>query len=92
MVSRAHLLVAAFVALHPYLDEAGLCGFGGCQEASQFSHATHASFSTTCLVAVLVASSTALAFVPFFGRRTTDHPLLTDAYLPPEPPRVSPSR
>ncbi len=100
MLGRAHLvalvvLVAAFVALHPYLDEAGLCGLGGCPEASQFSHTAHTSFSTACLVAVLVVASTALAFTSLFGRRrTTNHPLLTEAYLSPDPPppRVSPSR
>jgi hypothetical protein len=101
MLDRAHFLVtlavfvAAFMTVHPYLDEAGLCGLGGCPEASQSSHAAHSGFSTTCLVAVLAASSAALAFAPFFGRRrTTGHPLLTEAYLPPEPPppRVAPSR
>jgi hypothetical protein len=89
---RTHLvvitvLVAAFVALHPYLDEAGLCGFGECPEASQSSPAAHAGFSSACLLAVLVASPAALAFASFFGcRRAADHPLLTEAYLAPEPP------
>jgi hypothetical protein len=101
MLGRAQLLVAlavlvaVFVALHPYLDEAGLCGLGGCPEASQGSQSAHASSSTACLLAVLVASPTVLALASFVGRRrTTDHPLLTEAYLPlePPPPRVSPSR
>jgi hypothetical protein len=102
LLGHAHLvalvvLVTAFVALHPYLDKAGLCGFGGCPEASQqSSHAAHTSFSTTCLVAVLAASGArALAFTPFFGRcRATDYPRPTEVYLSPDPPppRVSPSR
>jgi hypothetical protein len=100
MLGRAHLvalvvLVAAFVALHPYLDEAGLCGFGGCPGASQFSHAAHAGFSSTCLVAVLAASGAlALAFASFSGRRrATGYPRPIEAYLSPDPPppRVSPS-
>jgi hypothetical protein len=91
------MLVAAFVALHPYLDEAGLCGFGGCPEASQqSSHAAHTSFSTTCLAAVLAASGArTLAFASFFGRRRgTDYPRPTETYLSldPPPPRISPSR
>jgi hypothetical protein len=98
---RAHLvvimvLVTAFVALHPYLDEAGLCGLGGCPEASQSSHAAHSSFSTICLVAVLATSAAGvLDFASFFGRRRVDdHPRPTEAYLSPDPPppRVSPSR
>jgi hypothetical protein len=99
MLGRAHLialvvLVATFVALHPYLDEAGLCGLGGCPEASQFSHAAHAGLSTACLVAVVVASG-ARPRASFFGRRRAADPLRpTEAYLPPDtpPPRVSPSR
>lgn len=66
------VLVAAFVALHPYLDASGLCGSGGCQEASQSSHAPHAGFfSAACVGAVLVASVAAAAspFVASSGRR-----------------------
>jgi hypothetical protein len=89
------ILVIAFASFHPYFDAAGYCGLGGCQEASQSSHAAHAGLSTTCLVAVLAASPMALAFAFFFGRRrAADFPLLTEAYLSPDPPppRVSPSR
>jgi hypothetical protein len=88
------ILVAAFVALHPYLDEAGLCGLGGCPDASQSSHAAHGGFSTACLVAVLVASPAAYAFASSLGRRRAyDQPGLTETYLSPDPPppRVSPS-
>ena len=101
MLYRAHLvalavLVAAFVALHPYLDEAGLCGLGGCPEASQSSHETHVGFSTACLFAVLVAwGARALAPAWFLGRRRAADPLRpTEAHLSPDPPppRVSPSR
>jgi hypothetical protein len=101
MLGRAHLvalvvLVVAFVAFHPYLDEAGLCGLGGCPEASQTSHAAHVGFSTACLFAVLVTSGArALASASFFGRRRAADPLRpTEAYLSPDPPppRVTPSR
>jgi hypothetical protein len=99
-LQRAHLvvimgLVAAFVALHPYLDEAGLCGLGGCPEASQVSHTAHTSFSTICLAAVLAASAVGvLAFASFYRRRRVDDfPRPTETYLSPDPPppRVSPS-
>jgi hypothetical protein len=90
------VLVAAFMSLHPYLDEAGLCGLGGCPEASQVSNTAHTSFSTVCLVAVLAASvAGVLAFASFFDRRRVDdHPWPIEAYisLDPPPPRISPSR
>jgi hypothetical protein len=89
------VLVAAFLVLHPYLDEAGLCGLGGCPEASQSSHGGHAGFSNTCLVAVLATFPAALAFASFFGRRrAADHPRPIEAYLSPDPPppRLLPSR
>jgi hypothetical protein len=100
MLGRAHLvalvvLVVAFVSFHPFLDEAGLCGVGGCLEASQSSPAAHVGFSTACLFAVLAALPAALAFAPFLGRRRADYqPGPTDTYLSPDPPppRVSSSR
>ena len=87
------VLVAALVALHPYLDEAGLCGLGGCPDASQSSHEAHVGFSTTCLVVVLVGFSVLpSASAAFFGRRRAADPLRpTEARLSPDPPppRVS---
>jgi hypothetical protein len=84
------VLVAAFVTLYPLLD----CGPGECPEASQASHAAHSGLSTTCLIAVLVASLTALAWASLFGgRRAADDPRPPQTYLSPDPlpPRVSPS-
>ena len=89
------VLVAAFVALHPYLDEEAVCGFGGCPDVSQSSHATHVGFSTVCLVAVLVASRAVVIFATFRGRRrVVDHWRPVETYLSPDPPppRVLPVR
>jgi hypothetical protein len=83
-------LVAAFVTLYPLLD----CGPGGCPEASQSSHAAHAGLSTTCLIAVLVASPAVRASASLFGgRRAADDPRPPQTYLSPDPlpPQVSPS-
>jgi hypothetical protein len=100
MFGRAHvaimlmIIVVAFASLHPYFDAAGYCDLGGCPEASQSSHTAHASFSTTCLVAVLAASPVALAFASFFRRRRiADHSRPAETYLSPDPPppRLSPS-
>lgn len=92
------ILASAFLTLHPYLDEAGLCGAGGCPEASQSSsHTAHStSFTTACLAAVLAASgAAALAFAPFFvSLRAADHRRPVEAYLSLDtpPPQVSPNR
>lgn len=91
------VLVAAFLALHPYLDAAGLCDLGGCPEASQSSsHAAHGmGTSATCLAAVLVASgAAALAFASLLGRRrVADQHRPAEAYLSPDtpPPQILPS-
>lgn len=86
------VLVAAFVALYPYLDGAGLCVAGGCPEAS--GHAQAAGFSAVCLVAVLAASrlATAAPSIPFLARRTARPCRPREAHLPPEtpPPRTLP--
>lgn len=86
-------LVAAFVALHPYLDPLGLCGSGGCPEA-QPSHAAHTGFSNLCLGAALVGSvAVASSFVPLSGgRRAADHRRPVQAFFAPDtpPPRPLP--
>lgn len=88
------VLVAAFVVLHPYLDASGLCGSGGCQEASQASHAPHAGFSNLCLGAALAASvAVASSFAPSSGgRRVADHRRPVQAFFAPAtpPPRPLP--
>ncbi len=80
-------LVAAFVALHPYLDPSGLCGSGGCPEASS-SHAAHTGFSNLCLGAALVASvAAASSFAPpSEGRRVADHRRPVQAFFAPDTP------
>lgn len=93
VVTLLAVMVGVFVILHPYLDEAGLCGLGGCPEPSQSSsHAAHSGgFSTACMAAVLVASGTAaFAFASLFGgRRIADHrrPIETYLSLDTPPPR-----
>ncbi|QIN81032.1 hypothetical protein GBA65_21545 (plasmid) [Rubrobacter marinus] len=94
MVALLAVLVAAFLAMHPYLDAAGLCGAGGCPEPSQSSsHAAHGGgFSAACVAAVLVNSAaTTLAFASLLGRRFVgDHRRPVETYLSPDtpPPRV----
>ena len=82
------VLVAAVLASHPFLEEAGLCGHGGCPEASQSSHVTHAAPSLACLAAVLVAAGAAAPafFASLGGRRPVRQQRPTEAHLPPEPP------
>jgi hypothetical protein len=91
-VAALAVLVAAFVALYPYLGEMGFCGSGGCPEVSHSSHAPPAGYWAACLVAVLVASPAApLAAASFSRRRAADHPRPTEPCLSPEtpPPRAS---
>jgi hypothetical protein len=77
------LLIAAFVTLYPLMD----CGLGGCPEAWQSTHAAHSGLSSSCLVAVLIASLAPLASTSFFGRRrAADDPRLGEACLSPDPP------
>ena len=84
------VLVAAVLASHPYLEEAGLCGHGGCPEASQSSHATHATHagpSGACLAAVLAAAGASVpAFFAFLKGRAVRQRRPAEAYLVPEPP------
>jgi hypothetical protein len=93
---RTHLLVlavlvAAFVALYPYLD----CDAGQCPEASHLSHTSSAGPLATCLVAVLASTTATLASAPLFkGRRADRRRRPAEAYLSPDPPppRITLSR
>ena len=94
---RAYLLTAlavfvfAFASFHAYFDAAGLCGLGGCPDASHTADGSHgAGFSTACVAAVLGASLAAHAFASFFGRRATEQRRPSATYLSPDtpPPRV----
>ena len=81
------VMVAALLA-SPFLDEVGLCGHGGCPEASQSTHAAHAGPSGACLAAVLVAAGAAAPalFASPGGRRPFRQQRPTEAHLPPESP------
>ena len=79
------VLVAAFVALYPYLGSMGMCDFGECPYAAQsFSHTSSASLASVCVSAVLSAFPAVLAFALFRGCRllaADSRP--THLYLPP---------
>ena len=79
------VLVAAFVALYPYLGAMEMCDSGECPMAV---HSASIGFSTTCLVAVVVASSaTVLGFAAARGRRVaTSDTRPMEFYLSPDPP------
>ena len=80
--------IAAFSSSDPYLEGLGLCGHGGCPEASQSSHVVHSGSSGACLAAVLVAAGVAgPAFFAGLGLgRATRQRRPAEAYLPPDPP------
>ena len=72
------ILVAAFVALYPYLD----CDAGQCPEASHLSHKSSAGPLATCLVAVLASTTATRASAPLFrGRRAEHRRRPAEAYL-----------
>jgi hypothetical protein len=82
------LLVAAFVALYPYLGSMGMCDFGECPYAAQSSsHTSSAGLASVCVSAVLSAVPAVLAFALFRGRllpAADSRP--TELYLSPDPP------
>ena len=81
------VLVAAFVALYPYLGTLEMCDHGECPYMAQSSQTTSAGFVATCLSAVLVAPSVALALAMFHGRRLpTADPRPPEFCLSPDPP------
>lgn len=52
------VLVAAFVALYPYLEVAGYCGDGGCPEIVQISASSSPELPTAGVLTSLVAAAT----------------------------------
>jgi len=85
------VLVAAFVALYPYLGAMGMCHSGECPYATQSSaqsSATSAGVAGLCLGAVLAVSPAGiLAFAMLRGRRLSDERSRpAQFFLSPEPP------
>jgi hypothetical protein len=82
------VLVAAFVALYPYLGNMEMCDFGECPYAAQSSsHTSSAGLASVCVSAVLSAFPVVLAFALFRGRRLlTAESRPTQFYLSPDPP------
>jgi hypothetical protein len=82
------VLVAAFVALYPYLGNMEMCDFGECPYAAQSSsHTSSAGLLSVCLSAVLSAFPAVLAFALLWGRRLPAADLRpTELYLSPDPP------
>jgi hypothetical protein len=85
------ILVAAFVALHPYLGAAGFCDPGGAPHATQ-AHAAPSVDPSAAASTALVAASAALALGAFLRPSSDRRP--DQAYLSPDPhpPRPLPSR
>jgi len=95
------VLMAALVALYPYLVLAGQCEHVSecpyvAQSSSESSHAGSASLVAMCLSAVLAASFVGmLALAAFYGRRIIDpdrRPADVFLSLDPPPPKLSLSR
>ncbi len=87
------VLVAAFVALYPYLAGMDMCEVGECPYAAQASYEGSGGLAATCLSAVLVSSAAVLASAASRGRRffvAVSRP--AEPYLSPDPPppRLSP--
>jgi len=87
------ILVAAFVALYPYLEGMDRCMVGECPYAMQSSHGASIGSVAACVSAVL-AASVVLFFAMLRGRRifaAYSRPM--ELYLSPDPPppRLSPS-
>jgi hypothetical protein len=89
---RAHLialavLVAAFVALYPYLGATEMCGPGECPYATHSSQMAFAGLSALCFGAVLSAIPAVLASAAFRGRCSiAADPQPTQLYPSPDPP------
>jgi hypothetical protein len=90
------VLVAAFVALYPYLGTMEMCNFGECPYAAQSSSPTSsAGLSSACVSAVLSAFPAVLALALFRGRRLPAgdaRPTQLDLSPDPPPPRSFLSR
>ncbi len=82
------VIVAAFVALYPYLTGMGSCGTGECLYAVQSSHGGSVGFTAACLTATL-ASPLVAAFASFAFRGRNITPVEaqpSQLYLSPDPP------
>jgi hypothetical protein len=82
------VVVAAFVALYPYLGTMGMCDSGECPYAAQSSsHTSAAGLASVCMSAVLSAFPALLAFALFrWHRLPTGDSRPMQFYLSPNPP------
>jgi hypothetical protein len=77
-------LVAAFVALYPYLDSMGLCDSG---ESPQIAHSASGGFSTVCLIAAVLVVVPVLRGATAFGSRSATSELRPiNVFSCPDPP------
>jgi uncharacterized membrane protein HdeD (DUF308 family) len=77
-------LVAAFVALYPYLDSMGLCDSG---EFPQIVHSASGEFSTACLIAAVLVVVPVLRGATAFGSRSATSELRPiNVFSCPDPP------
>jgi hypothetical protein len=86
------VLVAAFVALYPYLDSVGMCHSGECP---QVVHSASSGFSTACMIVAVLAGMSVLPVVAVFGLRGVAselRPLQVFSSPDPPPPRLPQSR
>ena len=82
-------LVAAFVALYPYLGSMGMCDSGECP---QIVHSASQGFSTACLIAAVLVVVPVLRAVTAFGWRSATselRPVQVFSSPDPPPPRSS---
>jgi hypothetical protein len=94
---RAHLvvlavLVAAFVALYPYLDSMGMCHSGECP---QVVHSASDGLSTACMVVAVLVGVSVLRAVTKSGLRgaiSEVQPIQVFSSPDPPPPRLPQSR
>jgi acyl CoA:acetate/3-ketoacid CoA transferase beta subunit len=82
------VLVAAFVALYPFLSNMGMCDSGECPYATQSSsHTSSAALPSVCVSAVLTAFPAMLVFALLRGHRlAAAHWRPMQLYLSPDPP------
>jgi hypothetical protein len=81
------MLVAAFVALYPYLDCKEMCNFGECP---QIVHSSSGGFATACLIAAVLVVVPVARAVTAFSRRnagTELRPIQVFSSPDPPPPR-----
>jgi hypothetical protein len=83
------VLVAAFVALYPYLGSMGMCDSGECP---QMVHSASGGVSTACLIAAALVVVPVLRTVTAFGWRgaTSElRPMQVFSSPDPPPPRIA---